>query len=88
MTEPLSMIGKDGLVMVYADRHLSVYDAQCKDNLNDLLITGSGDVWICGDKAPSCIVVSDNFRNMLKTIRASHRINSLCMVLVLMMSMV
>ncbi|MBK6963015.1 MAG: VCBS repeat-containing protein [Bacteroidales bacterium] len=46
----IMMIGKDGLVMVYADRHLSVYDAQCKDNLNDLLITGSGDVWICGDR--------------------------------------
>jgi hypothetical protein len=46
----LMMIGEAGLVMIYAGRHLSVFDVHCKENLTDLLVTGSGEVWICGDR--------------------------------------
>ncbi|KAF0129231.1 MAG: PDK repeat-containing protein [Bacteroidetes bacterium] len=46
----LMMIGDDGLIMLYADGHLSGYDSHCKENLTDLLITNFGDIWICGDR--------------------------------------
>ncbi len=44
------MIGDNGLILSYSDGHLSRFDAQCKENLTDLVVTGSGDVWICGER--------------------------------------
>jgi len=43
------MVGNEGLILSYSNGHLSHYDAQCKENLTDLIVTGTGDIWICGE---------------------------------------
>jgi signal transduction histidine kinase len=39
----------NGLIMSYANGILSRYDDQCTENLTDLIVTASGDIWICGE---------------------------------------
>ncbi len=46
----LLLIGDDGLIMMYADGNLSSLKVDCSENLNDLVVTNSGEVWICGDR--------------------------------------
>ncbi|MEI7983218.1 MAG: VCBS repeat-containing protein, partial [Bacteroidota bacterium] len=45
----LLMVGNKGLIMRYADGRLLFHDAQCAENLTDLIVTGTDEIWICGD---------------------------------------
>jgi signal transduction histidine kinase len=43
------MVGDKGLILSYSAGILSEYDGQCAENLTELIVTGSGEVWICGE---------------------------------------
>ncbi len=44
------MVGDKGLILSYSNGNLTPYDAECQENLTGLMVTGAGDVWICGER--------------------------------------
>ncbi len=45
----LLMIGDGGLIMEYSAGKLRRLGSYCRENLTDLLVTPTGEIWICGD---------------------------------------
>ena len=45
----LLMAGDKGLVMSFVNGRLQHHEADCTENLTDLTVTGSNEIWICGD---------------------------------------
>ncbi|MCX6249724.1 MAG: FG-GAP-like repeat-containing protein [Bacteroidetes bacterium] len=43
------MVGDKGLILSYANGHLSRHSVQCTENLTDLVATGPENIWICGE---------------------------------------
>lgn len=49
MNGKILMVCDSGLIMSYTNGLLSRFEVQCAENLTDLMVTGSGDIWICGE---------------------------------------
>jgi signal transduction histidine kinase len=45
----LLMVGDKGLIIGYTNGHIAHYRSFCKENLTDLVVTGNGEIWICGE---------------------------------------
>ncbi len=43
------MVGDKGLIMGYQNGLLVHYGYKCKENLTDIVVTGTNEIWICGE---------------------------------------
>lgn len=49
MDGTILMVCDSGLIMSYTNGLLSPFEVQCAENLTDLIVTGSDDIWVCGE---------------------------------------